>query len=227
METKNNCQSERSEENMPLSTLNAQFSRIAIVDDHQIVIDGLEKIITESGVAQLVGKARSVAGCWELLKNGPPDVLMLDVGLPDGNGMDLCPLLKAKYPAMNIVMLTSYAEYAVISHVLNNGASGYILKNALPEEIIEGIQTVASGRQFLCEETNQVLKKERNNQVTLTRQERELLKLLAAGYTSREISEKMYLGYETIRSYRKNLQTKLNVHNTAQLVRIALEQKLM
>ncbi len=200
---------------------------VAIVDDHQIVIDGLEKIIAESGIARLAGKARSVAECCELLSVGQPDVLLLDVGLPDGSGMDLCLQVKAKYPAMNILMLTSYAEYAVISHVLNNGALGYILKNATSEEIIEGICTVASGKRYLCEESEAVLKKERNTKITLTRQERELLKLLAAGYTSREISEKMNLGYETIRSYRKNLQTKLNVHNTAQLVRMVVEQRLM
>jgi DNA-binding NarL/FixJ family response regulator len=161
-----------------------------------------------------------------MLKAGQPDVLMLDVGLPDGSGMDLCPELKAKYPAMNILMLTSYAEYAVISHVLNNGASGYILKNATSEEIMEGIRTVASGKRFLCEETDAVLKKERDRQLILTRQERELLGLLATGHTSKEIAEKMHLGYETVRSYRKNLQTKLGVHSTVELTRMALDRKL-
>jgi DNA-binding NarL/FixJ family response regulator len=197
------------------------------VDDHRIVIDGLEKIVSESGIAVLTGKAGTVAGCLEMLKAGQPDVLMLDVGLPDGSGMDLCPKLKAEYPAMNILMLTSYAEYAVISHVLNNGASGYILKNAASEEIIEGIRTVASGKRFLCEETDSVLKKERDRQVILTGQERELLRLLAAGHTSKEIAEKMCLGYETVRSYRKNLQTKLGVHSTVELTRVALDRKLV
>ncbi|GHU60126.1 DNA-binding response regulator [Bacteroidia bacterium] len=201
--------------------------KVAIVDDHRIVIDGLEKIVAESGIAVLTGKAGTVAGCREMLKAGQPDVLMLDVGLPDGSGMDLCPQLKAEYPAMNILMLNSYAEYAVISHVLNNGASGYILKNATSEEIIEGIRTVSSGKRFLCEETDSVLKKGRDKQVILTRQERELLRLLAAGHTSKEIAEKMYLGYETVRSYRKNLQTKLGVHSTVELTRIALDRKLV
>jgi DNA-binding NarL/FixJ family response regulator len=124
-------------------------------------------------------------------------------------------------------MLTSYAEYTVISHTLNNGASGYILKNATPEEIVEGIRTVASGKRFLCGEAGLLLKKERDRQVILTRQERELLKLLAAGHTSKEIAEKMHLGYETVRSYRKNLQTKLGVHSTVELTRIALDRKLV
>jgi DNA-binding NarL/FixJ family response regulator len=206
---------------------NSQPIKVAIVDDHYIVLDGIEKIIAESGFAVLSGKAGTVAGCREMLKAGQPDVLMLDVGLPDGSGMDLCPELKAKYPAMNILMLTSYAEYTIISHTLNNGASGYILKNATQEEILEGVRVVASGKRFLCEEADMLLKKERNKQVILTRQERKLLKLLAAGHTSKEIAEKMNLGYETVRSYRKNLQTKLGTHSTVELTRIALDRKLV
>jgi DNA-binding NarL/FixJ family response regulator len=201
--------------------------KVAVVDDHRIVIDGLEKTINETDVACVTDKAYSVAGCWEMLSERQPDVLLLDVGLPDGSGMDLCPQLKAKYTAMNILMLTSYAEYTVISHVLNNGASGYILKNATSEEIIEGICTVASGKRYLCEETETVLKKERNKKIILTRQERELLKLLAAGHTSREIADRMNLGYETVRSYRRNLQTKLGVHHTTQLVKVAMDERLM
>ena len=206
---------------------NSQLISVAIVDDHQIVIDGLEKIITESGIACLTDKSYNVAGCWRMLNSGQPDVLMLDVGLPDGSGMDLCPQIKAKYPAINILMLTSYAEYTIISHVLNNGASGYILKNAMPEEIIEGIRMVASGKRFLSEEADLLLKKGIKNKVELTRRERELLQLIAKGFTSVEIADKMFLGYETIRSYRKNLHLKLGAHNTAELTKIAMEMKLV
>jgi len=200
---------------------------VAIVDDHQIVIDGLEKIITESGIARITAKSYNVAGCLKMLKCGQPDVLMLDVGLPDGSGMDLCPQIKAKYPVVNILMLTSYAEYAVISHVLNNGASGYILKNAMPEEIIEGIRAVASGKRFLCEEADILLRKGEMNKIELTRRECELLRLIIEGYTSIEIAGRMFLGYETVRSYRKNLHLKLGAHNTAELTKMAMALKLV
>jgi DNA-binding NarL/FixJ family response regulator len=213
-------------EKQTTSTLNLPLIRVAVVDDHQIVIDGLEKIISESINACITGKSYNVGGCWKMLSNEQPDVLMLDVGLPDGSGMDLCPQVKAKYPTVNILMLTSYAEYAVISHVLNNGASGYILKNAMPEEIIEGIITVASGKRFLCEEVDILLKKGGKDRIELTRRERELLRLIAEGYTSMEIADKMFLGYETIRSYRKNLHLKLDAHNTAELTKIAIDLRL-
>jgi DNA-binding NarL/FixJ family response regulator len=205
----------------------SQLIKVAITDDHYIILDGMEKIIIESGIAVLTGKTGTVAGCWDMLKAGQPDVLLLDVGLPDGSGMDLCPQLKAKYPSMNILMLTGYAEYAVISHTLNNGASGYILKNAMPEEIVEGIRTVASGKRFLCEEADILLKKERSTGIILTRREHELLKLITQGLTSMEIADKMCLGYETIRSYRKNLHIKLGAHNIVELTRIALNKKLV
>jgi len=213
--------------NSQFSILNSQLIRVSIVDDHQIVIDGLEKIITESGIACLTDKSCNVAGCWKMLESGQPEVLMLDIGLPDGSGMYLCPQIKAKYPEINILMLTSYAEYAIISHVLDNGASGYVLKNAMPEEIVEGIRTVASGKRFLCEEVDILLRQGDKNKVELTRREQELLRLVTQGLTSAEIADKMFLGYETIRSYRKNLHIKLKAHNTAELTKIALDMKLV
>ena len=213
--------------NSPFSILHSPLIRVAVVDDHQVVIDGLEKIITESGIAQLTDKAHHAADCWKMLKASQPDVLLLDIGLPDMSGIDLCPKIKDKYPAVNILMLTSYSEYTVISHVMDNGASGYILKNAMPEEIIEGIRAVASGKRFLCEEVNVLLKKENRNRLVLTRRERELLRLIIEGHSNLEIADKMCLGYETIKSYRKNLFQKLDVHNTLELMRKAIEEKLV
>ena len=206
---------------------NFPLIKVSIVDDHWIVIDGIEKIIAESDVAMLTGKACTAAECWEMLKTGQPDVLLLDVGLPDASGMDLCPRIKDKYPTVNILMLTSYAEYTIISHVLNNGASGYMLKNAMPEEIIEGICTVASGKRFLSEEVNILLQKTEKNNLVFTRRERELLRLITEGHSNLEIADKMFLGYDTIKSYRKNLFQKLDVHNSLELMKKAIEMKLM
>jgi DNA-binding NarL/FixJ family response regulator len=211
----------------PFSTHNSPLIRVAIVDDHQIVIAGLERVFTDSDIVCLSDKAYSVAGCWQMLNASLPDVLLLDVGLPDGSGMELCPQIKEKYPQVNILMLTSYAEYTVISHVLNNGASGYILKNAMPEEIIEGVRTVASGKRFLCETVDLLLKKTDNNKLILTRREQELLRLITDGYSNIEIADKMCLGYQTIKSYRKNLYQKLNVHNTLELMKKAVEERLV
>jgi DNA-binding NarL/FixJ family response regulator len=124
-------------------------------------------------------------------------------------------------------MLTSYSEMIMILRALENGASGYILKNAMAKEIMDGICAVISGRQFLCEEVNLLVKNREYRPVRLSCREQELLRLIVAGYSNHEIAGMMYLGYETIKSYRKNLILKLNAHNTAALVKMAIEQKLV
>lgn len=200
---------------------------VQIVDDHKMFIEGIEKIINESGIARVIGTANSVHACWDMLRDDQPDVLLLDIHLPDGNGIDLCPKLKEKYPGLKILALTSFAEYAVVNRMLEGGALGYVLKNAMSEEILQGIETVAEGKKFLCDEVNLLLKKQADKAIILTGKERELLRLIAEGFITSEIAEKMYLGVETINSYRKNLLFKLQVRNTAALVKMAMEQKLI
>ncbi|MDR1973583.1 MAG: response regulator transcription factor [Bacteroidales bacterium] len=204
---------------------------VSIVDDHKIVADGLEKIIEKSNIAQVAWKAHTAADSLIKLANIQPQVLLLDIGLPDKSGLDLCPQIKALYPNVRIIMLTSYAEYAFIRHALRNGASGYILKNSEAEEIIDGIRTVAvgafeSGKIFLCQEAHTMLSKSREVAIQLTRREHELLSLIAQGKTSIEIADKMNLGYETVRSYRKNLHVKLGTHNAAELTKLAIDLTL-
>jgi DNA-binding NarL/FixJ family response regulator len=201
---------------------------VAIVDEHKIITDGLEHLINESDTARIVGKAYSVAGCWELLKSGPPEVLLLDISMPDGNGIDLCAKIKEKYPHVKVLMLTSYGELATITRALDAGANGYVLKNSMPEEVLEGICTVVADERFLCEDVNVLLRNNNgSNPLELTRREMELLQLIAEGYTLPELAEKMCLGIQTVRSYRKNLNIKLEAHNTAQLLQNAKALKLV
>ena len=200
---------------------------VAVADDHKIITDGLERLINESGTASVIGKAYSAAGCLELLKNSQPDVLLLDISMPDGNGIDLCPKIKEKYPRLKVLMLTSYSELTTITRALDAGADGYVLKNSEPEELLEGIRTVASGERFLCEEVNVTLRKSENNLLELTRREMELLQLISAGYTLPEQADKMCLGYHTVRGYRQKLNIKLGAHNTVQLLQNAKTLKLI
>jgi len=195
--------------------------KVAIVDDHKLIVDGLVRLIDESETACVAGKAYSAAGCMEVLENEQPDVLLLDIGLPDDSGINLCSKVKQKYPQVKVLMLTSYGELTTITRALDAGADGYLLKNSLPEELLEGIQTVASGEHFLCEEVNVTLQNNENNTLELTRREMELLQLIVAGYTLPEQADKMCLGYHTVRSYRQKLNIKLDAHNTVQLVQNA------
>ncbi|MCL1938630.1 MAG: response regulator transcription factor [Candidatus Azobacteroides sp.] len=200
---------------------------VAVVDDHKIITDGLERLINESGIACVIGKAYSIVGCWNLLESNQPDVLLLDISMPDGSGIDLCPKIKKKYPQLKILMLTSYGELTTIARALDAGADGYVLKNSEPEELLEGIRTVACGGRFLCEEVNVTLRKSGNNLLELTRREMELLQLISAGYTLPEQADKMCLGYHTVRGYRQKLNVKLGAHNTVQLLQNAKALKLI
>lgn len=201
--------------------------RVNIIDDHKLLVEGLIKLIDESGIAKVTDVAHNAEKGRKLLMGGLPDVLLLDINLPDANGVDLCEELKNKYPDLKILALTSYGEYTVVRRMIESGASGYVLKNAMCEEMIEGIKTVAAGEIFLCHEVDIIMKKQENSAVWLTHRERELLKLIVEGYTNPEIAEKIFLSPETIKGYRKNLLFKLGVKNTATLVKLAIEEKLV
>lgn len=212
---------------MEKKILNSQLIKVAVVDDHKIITDGLERLINESRIATVTGKSYSVAGCREMLKSNQPDVLLLDISMPDGNGIDLCTIIKRIYPNIKVVMLTSYGELSTINRAMNAGADGYLLKNSEPEELLEGIRTVVSGERFLSEEVNSTLRNSGNNSLELTRREMELLQLIAEGYTLPEQVDKMCLGYHTVRGYRQKLNIKLGAHNTVQLLQNAKAMKLM
>ena len=213
-------------ETFHLSTFNFQLIKVAIVDDHKMVADGFERIINESGVAGVIGKAYSLSGGMKLLAQSDADVLLLDVNLPDGNSIDFLPQIKTQHPHLKIVILTSHSELTVIKRALDGGVSGYIMKNAAAEEIIEGIETVLSGKRFFCKETTRLLQQNTSQTPLLSRREEELLRLIVAGKSNAEIADAMFLGYETVKSYRKRLMLKLDVNNTAELVRKAMEDGL-
>ncbi len=202
--------------------------KVFIVDDHKILVEGLCKVINESAIAEVVKVAHTAAECLQMLKSSPlPDVLMLDVGLPDKSGLELCDELLSLYPALKILVLTSYGELSVVNRMMEKGAKGYVLKNAVSDELLEGISTVALGERFLCHEIDLLLKRQQYNTIWLSERERQLLRLICEGYTNPEIAEAIFLSPETIKGYRKNLLFKLGAKNTASLVKIAIEQKLI
>ena len=200
---------------------------ILIVDDHPLLADGLKTLLSEYKMCDNAGIAVSGKDCMTKLNLFRYDLIFLDINLPDSNGIDLCETIHKDYPSTKILALTSFNEFTCVNNMMANGASGYVLKNAMPEEIIKGVETVMNGEIFLCHEVDVLMKKDSDKHVFLTRREKELLKLITEGFTNDEIAEKLFLGSETIKSYRKNLLFKLNARNTAMLVRMALEGKLV
>ncbi|HPD95056.1 MAG: response regulator transcription factor [Bacteroidales bacterium] len=200
---------------------------ILVVDDHPIVAQSLASIISGGNLGNVIGIAHNAKECLNCIGTKHVDLVLLDINLPDKNGIDLCKEIKGKYPEMIILAITGFSEFSIIHKMLDSGASGYILKNSEPEEVAEGIQTVLRGEQFLCHDVDLLLRKKTDKQLFLTPRETELLKFIVEGYTNAEIAEKLFLSVETINGYRKNLLFKLNARNTAVLVKIAMEQKLI
>lgn len=200
---------------------------IVIIDDHPALTEGLKNLIETSGTGKVVGTATTGKDGLRLLEKLNPGLVLLDIGLPDGSGLDVCKTIHEKWPLIKILAITSFGEFTIVRKMLGNGASGYLLKNAMPEEIIEGIQCVMENEVFLCHEVDLLMKKQMHKHIFLTPRETELLRLIAEGFTNAEIAEKLFLGVETVNSYRKNLLFKLNARNTAVLVKMAIEQKLI
>jgi DNA-binding NarL/FixJ family response regulator len=154
--------------------------------------------------------------------------MLLDVELPDGDGVDFCAEAAGNYPDLKIVMLTCYKEFNIAKHALAGGAHGYVLKNADPEEIFAAIETVGRGDKFLCEQIDLLLEEKKNEPVIwLTEREKEILRHTAAGLTARETAEKIQRSTEVVRLHRKNLLLKLGVKNMAELIRRGYEMNLI
>lgn len=201
--------------------------KIAILDDHKILSEGLCRLITDSGVGTVVGMANSVAESRQSLVFWKPDVLLLDVGLPEESGLDYCREVKENFPEIKVLALTTHNEYAVVRQMLDNGASGYLIKNAMADEVLAGIEAVAAGKIFLSHEIDLLMKRPSKKNIWLTDRERVLLRLISEGLTNGEIADQIFLSSETIKGYRKNLLLKLGAKNTAVLVKIAIEKKLI
>ena len=187
----------------------------------------MQSLIAESAIATVVGVAHSAAACRLSLAFWKPDVLLLDVGLPDVSGVDFCKEIKEQFPNIKVLALTTHSEYTVVRRMLDNGASGYLIKNAMADEVMAGIEAVAAGETFLCHEIDLLMRRPAEKNVWLSPRERELLLLISEGLTNTEIAEQIFLSPETIRGYRKNLLLKLGAKNTAVLVKMAIEQKLI
>jgi DNA-binding NarL/FixJ family response regulator len=198
-----------------------------IVEDHPVVVEGLKLIFDSSGKYHVEGVAGTGKECLQLLKWISPDVLLLDINLPDISGIDLCKLILDKHPGQKILALTNYNERVFIQQMLDSGAYGYVLKNASSEEIIEGVTEVYKGKKYLCSEAENLLKKTQENELMITRRESSVLKLLADGFTNLEIAEKLFISPLTVDSHRKNLIVKLQARNTASLIKIASDKGLV
>ena len=205
--------------------------RVFIVDDHPVVIEGIHSLMQNEKDIEWAGQAMNAQSCLGFFVNNIADVVLMDISMPGMDGVELCAVMKGKYPGIFILGLSTFNQGLYIKKMMENGASGYILKNSSKEELLKAIHTVSNGGIFFSGEAGEALKEyQRSSTIQLPElspREKEILGLIAEGYTNPQIAEKIFLSSFTVDSHRKNLLAKLNVKNTASLIKLAVEQKLI
>lgn len=202
---------------------------ISIADDHPMIIDGLQNILPRFPEFALMGTYKNGTTLLEGLTVTLPDVLLLDIQMPDITGDELAPVILKKYPELKILVLTNFDSALYANNMFKRGAHGYVLKTAETGILAEAIKTVFEGRQFIeegmKEKIRQIKLKDKNaafSKATLTPRELEILQLLVNGFTAPQIAEKCFLSLRTVVNYRTSIMLKLDVNNTATLVKKAL-----
>jgi DNA-binding NarL/FixJ family response regulator len=209
---------------------------ILIADDHRIVIEGLQLMLREAEDLRCVGEASNGKQVLELLENTPVDVLLLDIHMPEMDGLECCPLVKKRWPNVKVLVLSMMREASLVKAILRQGASGFLLKNAGKDEVIDAIRKVHEGKQAFSAEvledmmgsfSNKKIKTSTSPFPTLSRREKQIMQLILDEKTTSEIAEELFISFGTVETHRRNLLLKLNARNTAGLVKAALEYDLL
>lgn len=198
-------------------------TKLFIVDDHYMIIEGIISLMQHQSDIEIVGHAQNAESCMAFLQRIKPDVIFLDINLPDKSGIDVCKEIKSSYPAIKIIALSTFNQASYINNMIDNGANGYLLKNATKEEMLLAIQTVMMHKQYLSKEASDVIRETNQQKPILTRREREILKLIAEGLTSSDIGKQLFISTTTVDTHRKHILEKLKVNNTAVLIKTATQ----
>ncbi len=200
---------------------------VFIVDDHYMVIEGIRSLLQNEKDIEWMGHATNAASCLAFLNQQQPDIILMDINLPDKSGIDLCKEVREKYPSVFVLGLSTFNQQTIIRNMIDNGASGYVLKNAGKTELLDAITTVMSGKNYLSHEVSLSLRESDNNLPPVTRREKEVLQLIAEGLTNTEIAEKLFISIPTVNTHRKSLLEKFDAKNTAILIGKASKQGLI
>ena len=203
-------------------------TRIFLVDDHEIVRRGVAEMLGEEEDLEVIGEASSVTEALTRVPTSNADVAVLDIRLPDGNGIELCRELRSRLPELKCLMLTSFADDEALLDAIMAGASGFVLKQILGGDLVQAVRTVASGQSLLDARTTSALlnriRKERETGDpvrSLTDQERTVLDLIGEGLTNRQIAERMFLAEKTVKNYVSHLLAKLGMQRRTQAAVLA------
>ncbi|MCP2027550.1 DNA-binding NarL/FixJ family response regulator [Flavobacterium sp. HSC-32F16] len=207
---------------------------LLIADDHTMFLQGIMSLLEQEPNITIVDKAINGNEALEIVKKGGIDFIILDVSMPEMDGIELSKILKKNYPNVKILIVSTHSNVMIISRLIRIGVNGYLLKNAEKQELLKAIYTIASGENYFAEELEEKylsnsskIEKQVSNLTELSSREKEILVLIAHEYNTAEIAEKTYISLNTVNTHRRNLLSKLNAKNTAGLVKYAVENGLV
>lgn len=202
--------------------------KLFIVDDHYMVVEGIHSFLQNEKNIEWMGHASNADSCLAFLQQRLPDIILMDISMPGKSGIELCKEVKEKHPSVFVIGLSTFNQQSFIQKMMDNGASGYVLKNASQEELMEAIEAVAKGNTYLSDEAASSLRKYAVLEIpVITRREKEVLELIAEGMTNNEIAAKLFISTTTVDTHRKNLLAKFDVKNTASLIKIAVSKQII
>ncbi|MCB0561283.1 MAG: response regulator transcription factor [Lewinellaceae bacterium] len=205
---------------------------IMIADDHRVFREGIVSILENTGDIRVVAQAQDGKQVMELLRQVQPELILMDISMGEAGGIETTRLVREHYPGIKVLVLSMHSESSYIVKMLEAGASGYLLKDAGSAELINAIKAVAGGQTYFSSQVSATLvdqlvkgnkPADRKAGVTLTKREIEVLRLIAEEYSNPEIAEKLFISIRTVDTHRRNLLEKLEVKNTAGLVKYAMK----
>ena len=201
--------------------------RVALVDDHALVRDGIKALLAVMAPLEVVGEAESGADAIEMVGRCQPDLLLVDISLRDMNGLELTRVLRSQYPSLKVLVLSMYDNNEYVSESVRAGASGYVLKNSPSREIIAAIEAIASGGTFYSAEIAQRLIADKNTDNELTPRESQVLYKMAQGLNNKEMARELDISVRTVETHRLSIRRKLNIDKPAALVKYAIDHGII
>jgi DNA-binding NarL/FixJ family response regulator len=207
--------------------------KIIIVDDHELIREGLKKVTAREADIEIIGEACNADELFKLLDKHEIDIVILDISLPDKSGLDLISDIKTKSPNTKILILTMHPEDRFAVRALRAGVSGYITKENASKFLIDALRQINDGRKYISSQLAEQLAFELDVNYdkpihdSLSTREFEVMRLIAEGLPARDIAEKLFISVNTVTSYRSRIMEKMKMKSNAEIIRYAIEQKLI
>lgn len=209
--------------------------KVILVDDHRLVRDGIKSLLQNDLSINIIGEASGYSELILILEHEQPDIIIMDISLPDISGVEILKILSIKHPNIKVLMLSMHLSEDFITGSIKAGAKGYIPKNTSKKELLAAIREISSGKEFFSDEVSRIMLKsylksikssepgEKLETASLTRREVEILKLCAMGASNREIAEKLFISVRTVESHKNHIMTKFDLKSNLELLKFALK----